>query len=256
MRSTERFSSRVADYVRYRPSYPARVVTWLEEQADLDRHAHVVDLGSGTGLLSKVFIDAGYSVTGVEPNRPMREAGIEFLRAGGGYRAIDGSAEATGLEPGCCDLVISGQAFHWFDPVSTRIECLRILRRPALAAMIWNERCLGTAFMDDYESVLLTHAPEYRKITASHVDRESLDTFFGLSSYRRFELPNHQLLDLAALRGRVMSSSYAPLPGRHGHEEMMYGLSRVFAIHAVDGKVEFIYRTVVMFGDLDPVRAI
>ncbi len=247
MDSTRRFTDRVEDYVRFRPGYPGAVVPWVAGQADLGPGADVVDLGSGTGLLSRCFLDAGFKVTGVEPNAAMRRAGIECLSDYETADFADGTAERTGLPDACCDLVVSGQAFHWFDPLASRAECLRIARRPARAAMIWNERRLGSPFMNEYEALLLARAPSYGEITASHVDESALTRFFGGGHSTRVEFPNEQILDFEGLRGRLMSSSYAPVEGESGHDALIDGLQALFRRHASDGTVRIDYGTVVMF---------
>ncbi len=71
---TKRFSDRVENYVRFRPSYPPEVIGVLESECGLSMNSRVADIGSGTGILSKLLLDRGYAVVGVEPNREMREA--------------------------------------------------------------------------------------------------------------------------------------------------------------------------------------
>ncbi len=128
--STARFSSRVADYVRYRPGYPRALVRLLEEECGLAPESVVADVGSGTGILSELFLHNGNRVYGVEPNREMREAGERLLAAYENFVSVDGRAEATTLEDACADFVTAGQAFHWFDPAGARREFQRILRPP------------------------------------------------------------------------------------------------------------------------------
>jgi hypothetical protein len=101
--ATRRFSDRVTNYKRYRPGYPAAVVDFLKEKCDLTTDSGIADIGSGTVLLSRVFLDAGFRVIGVEPNREMREAGD--------MEAIDATAEATTLPDASIDLIVAGQAF-------------------------------------------------------------------------------------------------------------------------------------------------
>jgi hypothetical protein len=95
--SKQRFSNRVQDYVRYRPSYPAAVLEFLGEQCGLHRERVIADIGSGTGLLSKLFVENGNHVYGVEPNPEMKAAGDEFLHSCPNFASVSGSAEATGL---------------------------------------------------------------------------------------------------------------------------------------------------------------
>src|ERR1700748_245397 len=110
----QRFSSRVADYVRYRPGYPAALIDLLRDECGLHPDHLVADVGSGTGMLAKLFLENGNPVTGVEPNDEMRRAGEEFLSGFGKFSSVNGSAENTALPNSCMDFVVIGQAFHWF----------------------------------------------------------------------------------------------------------------------------------------------
>jgi SAM-dependent methyltransferase len=126
---TLRFTDRVDDYVRYRPGYPREIVATLAAECDLMPASVVADIGCGPGNLSRIFLENGNEVIGVEPNDAMREAGVrELAGMGARFRSVDASAEETGLAPGSVDFVTAGQAFHWFEPAKTRAEFLRILR--------------------------------------------------------------------------------------------------------------------------------
>src|SRR6185437_12997058 len=144
LHSTERFSDRVADYVRHRPDYPTAMLDWLHREHGVTPDWRVADVGAGTGISSKLLLDAGHAVTAVEPNTAMREAAVVWLGGNPRFRAIDASV----------DLVTVAQAFHWFDPVTTRREFARILRPGGLAAIFWNSRRLvGTPFLEGYEAL-------------------------------------------------------------------------------------------------------
>src|SRR5258708_10524064 len=109
------------------------------------RPDHVVaDVGSGTGILSKLFLENGNRVIGVEPNDEMRHAGEEFLSSSGNFSSVAGSAEATTLRDANVHFVTVAQAFHWFEPVAARREFLRILRPAGLLVIVWNDRQLDT----------------------------------------------------------------------------------------------------------------
>src|SRR3954464_7691119 len=95
--STERFSSRVDNYVRYRPSYPQDVIELLRNECGLTPESIVADVASGTGIFSKLLLENGNRVFGVEPNAKMRVAGEEYLAAFPKFTSVAGTAEATTL---------------------------------------------------------------------------------------------------------------------------------------------------------------
>jgi SAM-dependent methyltransferase len=249
--STKRFSSRVENYVRFRPGYPPEMGELLRNEYGLTEDSEVGDIGSGTGLLSRLFLDAGLAVTGVEPNREMREAGDALLAGYARFRSIDGTAEATTLADSSADLITAAQAFHWFDVDATRREWIRVLRPDAAVALIWNERFIDTPFMREVEAITDKYAaagdPEGKIREAG---RGRIGGLFGPSGFRVDEFPNHQSFDLAGLVGRISSSSYLPMAGEPAHEEMSGELQVVFERWAEDGLVRFLYRTKVFHGRL------
>ncbi len=113
--STQRFSSRVEDYVKYRPSYPKAILALLRRDCGLTPASAIADIGSGTGLSSKLFLANGNRVYGVEPNPEMREAAERLLAKYPRFTSVAATAEATTLPDVSADFVVAGQAFHWFD---------------------------------------------------------------------------------------------------------------------------------------------
>ena len=119
---TKRFSDRVDNYIKYRPSYPAEVLDYLAEKCGLAVDAPIADVGSGTGIFSTLLLARGYKVYAVEPNASMQGAAVRQFSGNDNFIPIAGTAEATTLADGSVDLVVCAQAFHWFDAVKTRIE--------------------------------------------------------------------------------------------------------------------------------------
>jgi SAM-dependent methyltransferase len=203
----ERFTDRVDDYVRHRPGYPDGVRDLLERRLGLSPSSVVADLGSGTGILSRLLLRSGARVLGVEPNAAMRAAAERDLAGQKDFTSVEGTAEWTGLAPGSVDLVTAGQAFHWFDVPRTRVEVRRILRPQCGVALIWNVRS-ATPFNDDYEDLLVRFAPEYPAVRArDRVSEESVRALLAPQEVEVARFPNHQRLDAVGLRGRLMSSS-------------------------------------------------
>ncbi|OOG38272.1 class I SAM-dependent methyltransferase [Rhodanobacter sp. C05] len=251
LHSTARFSDRVDDYVRYRPDYPSALLGWLQHAQGVDASWRVADIGAGTGISSKLFLDAGHRVTAVEPNAPMRAAAEHWLQAYEGFDAVDGRADASGLPDVSVDLVTVAQAFHWFDEEAARREFARILRPGGLAAIWWNSRRLsGTRFLEGYEALLQTWGTDYTSVAERYADDASMRAWFGAGYRGSASFEHGQRLDFEALRGRLMSSSYAPQVGHPKHVPMLHALRELFDACAEHGTVSFDYDTRIFAGHL------
>ncbi|MEO8277452.1 MAG: class I SAM-dependent methyltransferase [Thermoanaerobaculia bacterium] len=248
----ERFTDRVADYVRARPSYPKAVVTDLEDAGALFPGARIADIGAGTGISTALFLEADYDVVAVEPNAAMRAAAEERFHNDPKFRSIAGSAEATGLGSASVDLVVAAQAFHWFDLTAARAEFLRILRDKGPVALIWNaRRGSGTPFAEAYEKLLLEFGTDYREVGHRGVGSGRLQEFFG-GAFTTTKHENFQELDLDGLRARLLSSSYVPAEGTTERAAMLVELGMIFAANATGGHVRLEYDTELSFGPLAP----
>ncbi len=120
--STQRFSSRVDNYVRYRPGYPSEVLELLKSECGLKPSSILADIASGTGILTRMLLENGNRVFGVEPNLDMRQAGEQLLARYPGFTSIAGSAEATTLHDHSVDIITAAQAAHWFEREKARHE--------------------------------------------------------------------------------------------------------------------------------------
>jgi SAM-dependent methyltransferase len=248
---TGRFSTRVADYVKYRPGYPPAVLRLLEDECGFDSTSVVADVGSGTGLLSEMFLLNGNRVYGVEPNREMREAGERLLAAYTNFVSVDGRAEATTLDDASVDFVTAGQAFHWFDPPHARREFTRILRPGGRVVLVWNDRrTAGTPFLEDYERLLLEYGTDYKEVSVKYAEESMLAALYGPNAPVLKTFDNEQVFDFDGLRGRLTSSSYAPQPGHPNFDPLMRELEALFRRHERDGRVVVAYDTKVFYGRL------
>ncbi|HKR59130.1 MAG TPA: class I SAM-dependent methyltransferase [Pyrinomonadaceae bacterium] len=248
--STERFTSRVENYAKYRPTYPPEVVELLRSECGLTAEAVVADVGSGTGILTELLLKNGNDVIGVEPNEAMRKAGDKLLSAYPKFKSVAGSAEATTLAPGSLDLITAGQAFHWFDRPVARAEFARVLKPSGFVALIWNDRRLGTTpFLKSYEQFLRDFGTDYAKVQEFD-PRNEIASFFAPGNFKVKDFYNRQEFDFAGLRGRVLSASYTPEPGHAKFDSMLKALEQIFISNQEKGMVAFEYDTKVFYGQL------
>lgn len=248
--STTRFSSRVENYIRYRPRYPQTVIACLQHHCQLTETAVIADIGSGTGILTELFLQNGNRVYGVEPNPEMREAGARLLQTHERFTSVAGTAEATTLAATSVDFVTAGQAFHWFDPAQTRVEFQRILKPAGWVVLVWNERReVENALGEAYEQLLYAYAPDYGAVTHKRIDEDRLRDFFG-GDFQSDSFHNSQYFDYAGLKGRLLSSSYTPQAGEPHHAPMLAELQQLFDRYQIAGQVVFDYDTRVYYGHL------
>ncbi len=182
--STTRFTDRMEDYVRYRPSYPPQVLETLRDECGLTRASVIADIGSGTGILTRLLIDHGNQVFGVEPNEAMRARAEASLAQFPGFVSVPAAAEQTALEPGSIDLITAAQAFRWFAATPCRLEFRRILRPGGWIVLIWNERRVDTTpFLQGYEELLQQFSTDYASVDHRNIDENTLTRFFGHSDF-------------------------------------------------------------------------
>ena len=246
--STKRFSDRVSDYAKYRPSYPDAVVDWLIDTYALNDKSSIADIGSGTGIFSRLLLEKGLSVIAVEPNDDMRAESDRVLGKSQLYQSVSGTAENTTLADGSVNFVVAAQAFHWFDVSATKAEFYRIIRPGGVLALIWNRRLTSTEFQSDYE-MLLSGLAGYGEVKHTRLTNDDIGHFIGDACEKK-EFPYSQKFDYESFQGRVFSSSYTPRPTDDAYAEFVEALQALFDKYSEGGTVSFEYNTTVFSGCL------
>ena len=246
----KRFSSRVENYLKYRPGYPREIIDLLASQSGLTPKAIVADIGSGTGILSELFLQHGNSVYGIEPNHDMRAAAEVLLTNYTTFTSVDGKAEATSLADNSVDFVIAGQAFHWFDQKKARREFVRILEPKGWVVLTWNERRLDSSgFLRAFEELFLKYGTDYERVRHENVNKD-IASFFAPSGFQVATFDNFQTLDFEGLKGRALSASYTPEPGHPSFTPMLEQLRAIFSTYQKSDKVTIEYNTRIYYGQL------
>ena len=247
--NTSRFSGRVQNYIKYRPGYPSQILDLLTSLMALSPQHLIADIGSGTGILTKVFLDNGNTVYGVEPNQEMRKAAEQILLSNLKFKSVAATAENTGIESASIDLITAGQAFHWFNPITTKLEFKRILKADGYVALVWNNIREGSTYSEAFEEFLLRHGVDYKELqTRPGKDLEIIEQFFAPNEFRSWTLENSQSFDLEGYIGRFLSISYAPQLGHPKHDNAICALKALFKEFSEDGILHLFYDTKLFLG--------
>jgi len=226
---TERFSSRVQNYVKYRPGYPNGIIDVLRKNYSLAENSVIADIGSGTGIFSKLLLQNYYQVKAVEPNPEMRTCAEQYLSEFNKYQSFPASVEKTTLPDRSVDAITAAQAFHWFDIEAAKKEFYRILKTNGIIALIWNERKVkNDPFHQQYETALLKYCPEYKTINHANFTRGKIESIFSRMMLDEYHFANEQILDLPSLIGRLESSSYCPTKDDPNYVQLMNTVKKLF----------------------------
>ncbi|MBK7311067.1 MAG: class I SAM-dependent methyltransferase [Sphingobacteriaceae bacterium] len=257
--TTHRFADRVDNYVKYRPHYPQEMFDHLLSQHIISKNSVIADIGSGTGISTEPFLRLNLKVFAIEPNKEMRDAAEKLLGGDKNFHSVNATAEKTSLNDHSVDVIVAGQAFHWFDKERTKQEFKRILKPNGYVVLLWNDRRTnstaagrqGGEFLRSYEDLLQLCGTDYKEVNHKNTqDKKIFDSFFGENNYTEKWFDNFQEVDFAGLKGRVLSSSYMPNEGHKDYEHMLYCLKKVFARCQQNNTVRLEYDTKIYYGKL------
>ena len=251
LKPTERFSSRVEAYRRFRSRYPGEIIALLEERCALTRESVVADVGAGTGMLAELFLANGNRVFAVEPNADMRAACEELVARYPHLTCVDGTAEETHLADRSVDFVAVGRALHWFDQEKCRPEFVRILREGGwvvLANQGPDRR--SESVIREFQDILKTHGLDYAHMRKRYDIESAARKFFAHSEFHEMEFASPEEMTYEELEGFTLSLSVTPQPGHPGFPAMQQALRQYFAHHESGGKIRMPMTCKIHFGQL------
>lgn len=238
-----RFSDRAELYQKYRPSYPDEAIDYIINHFQLQQGDSIADVGSGTGISARLFLDKGLQVFAVEPNVAMRLEAENELSHFSGFHSIAAHAENTSLPDKSVKAVIAAQAFHWFHRPEFKMEAERLMNKDFNLALIWNNRDVSFPFQQAYEKFLLEFSIDYEKVNHLNVSPSEIQDFFSPYPLLEVSFPYQQAFDLPGLIGRAASSSYLPGPGHERYMHMTEALRELFIQFQQNGMIIFAYQT-------------
>lgn len=248
---TTRFSNTVEYYVKYRPSYPQSIITFLQDKCGISTDKLIADIGSGTGIFTKLLLDNHYKVIAIEPNNEMREKAEWLLSSYPNFKSSNATAENTELEDHSIDVITAATAFHWFDRVKTHREFFRILKPSGWCILLWNLRRVDASpLMNEYENLLQKYGIDYVNVAAEKLDEKIISEFYLPIKVGVEKFSNMQRLDWAGFQGRILSTSYTPKPGHPNFDSMLQAAKKIFDQNQDQGYIEFFYTTKLYYGRL------
>jgi SAM-dependent methyltransferase len=223
-------------YERARPEYPADAVAWLAHELDLGAGRTVLDLGAGTGKLTRALVQTGAHVIAVEPGEQML---AQLRRVLPDVESMLGAAEAIPLGDASVDGVAIGSAFHWFRHEEAVPELHRVLRPGGAVALVWNSRDRERPLQQEIGELLKPFFPPDRPAVGRSAKALDESPLFGPVEQRTF--PFAQQLDADGVVDRIASVSFIAAAPAEQRAELDRKLREVVAAHG--GRVEFSYLT-------------
>lgn len=233
----DKFTGKANTYTKYRPSYPDDLIKYLYSQVGLKKDSVIADIGSGTGILTRLLLLQNSFVYGVEPNEDMRKTAEDRLSEYKNFISVNASAENTGLSDLSIDFITVAQAFHWFDRQKFRIECKRILKEKGKVILVWNSRDVLSELVIKNDEINRKYCPGYMGFSGGMENNgpEEYRDFFkdGIYEYKVFN--NDLIFDEDGFIGRNMSASYSPHHGTENYAPYISALKQLFERYSVSG---------------------
>lgn len=229
-RNYEKYSGIASLYRKYRPSYPKDLIDYLYLQVGFLSCSTIADIGSGTGLFSRLLLERGSFVYCIEPNSDMRQTAESDL---GGNRSslffsVNAIAENTGLQEKSVDFVTVAQAFHWFDREAFKSECNRILKSSGKVVLIWNTRDYNAEVVKKEYEIREKYYIGIQSLMARDIQKCDVHGFFSDNVFEERVFSNELVVSREAYIGMYLSGAYSPRENTNPNE--YHGLKRELSI--------------------------
>jgi len=228
-----------AQFYNSRPSYPQKCIDYLINKFGLNSDSVIADIGAGTGILTKPFLDFGCSVYAVEPNKDMFSELNNNLSQYENIKFLNTTAENTDIPIFSCDAVVVGTAFHWFDKEIFRAECKRILKNNKYIALLR----IANNTEADKQIEKINHYLEQ--------DLNDAKAFFGEGFMEHVCFEYTQSFDEERYIHHLLSSATAPLPNDASFDKYVNKCRNVFRKHFGNGIAELPFVVNCYIGKLD-----
>lgn len=238
-------SDRIENAIRFRPNYPHQLIEYLYTEGGYSRESVIAEIGSKTGAFTRLLLERGSRVVAIEPDDLLRIAAErllsdEFQR----FVSIKGTASNTTLCDASIHHIVCAHPIHWKDLKECRSEFFRILKPAGSVTIIWNSTMVGAdAFTKEYERLVQSHLAHGERTSLHRLELQELADFFGTPKHHFISVPNHQILDLEGVKGRLLADEDFLELGEEERNAMMKELHSLFDRYSQSGKVVLCYET-------------
>lgn len=244
------FNQKAQIYHEARPRYPDELIDFLYDKLNITSKMVIADIGSGTGILSECFLRRGNKVICVEPNDDMINLSKINLSCYKNFEPIKATAEDTKIQSDSVDIIIAGQAFHWFEQEQFKKECLRICKKDALVIFIWNKK--NDSVLEKERQAMRNSINTIQDYYQNSWDLrlKGVEKFFS-GDYSYIEFCNDIVNDYETFIKRSLSDSRAPNKDDKSYNLYLDKLKVFFCKHAKDGVIIVKNKTVAFWGNLN-----
>lgn len=238
MNNINMFTTKAEKYSKYRPGYPEELIKFLIQSTHLQNDSVVVDIGCGTGILTKQLLDHGIKTIGVEPNKEMYDQAKANLK---GYdcQIVYASAEHTQLNSHIANLITVAQALHWFDLSKFIYEYHRLLKTDGQVAILYNHMDKNDMKVAKFLDIHRTLCPTYCGFSKGINNHEDIySEMFGENGFITTEFKNNQVLSYEEYMGYVESLSYSLEPKDKNYQKYKNALNEIFDTYSILGRIE------------------
>lgn len=221
-------------YAKYRPSYPQELLMYLCSEIGVNKFSTIADIGSGTGILTQQLIHECSKVYAIEPNSDMRRVAEKRLRNEPGFISINGTAENTTLENESIDYITAAQSFHWFDRLSFKKECKRILKPKGKVILIWNSRDETSELVRKIDSINQKYCPNFSGSACGMRGAKSPNDFddFFQQGYKIKYFQNNLIFNKERFIGLHLSASYRLKENDRNYQNYINELTDFFNVYS------------------------
>ena len=235
----DKFNHLADIYEKYRPSYPEEYIKDIIIKCHLDSESLVADIGAGTGILTRQFLNNNIQIVGVEPNQDMRKI-LKRLEKNPNFRSIDGTAEHTNLEDNSIDLIVVAQAFHWFDKEKFKKECKRILKPNGKVWILWNQLDETKEIVKEQKRIDDEYTNRFQEVNGildANKKEEQIQGFFQGNIYEKKVVDNPLENDKERFIGANLSKSYSLKKENPNYDNYIEAFGQIFDRYSENGKV-------------------